>query len=117
MMAYHFYYKLHLLFQTCSTKSQPSANPLNNSTLSNWLAPTPRKSYKMFFQMVTRSLPTSHIIFIGAIVYGFGAAKPLLRHTHLPIAQIVVNVTKIGLSQLQQQHQQHYCRHNIELRN
>src|SRR5215207_4694606 len=49
------------------THFQPSFNPLNNAAPSKWLTPTPRKSYKMFFQMVTHSLPTSNIIFIGRL--------------------------------------------------
>ena len=64
------YSTLHLLFQTSSTEYQPSTNPLNNSTPSIWLVPTPRKSYKMFFQNVTHYLPTSFIISIGLVFVG-----------------------------------------------
>src|SRR5258706_4904062 len=55
-----------LIFQTRSTEYQPSPNLFNPFPPSKWLAPAPRKSYKMFFQKVTHSLPISNMICIGA---------------------------------------------------
>ncbi len=48
------YYMQGLIKQTRSTQFQRSANLLNQYVPSNWLVLTPRKSYKMFFQNVTR---------------------------------------------------------------
>ena len=44
---------------------QPSTNPTPRRAPSKRLAPTPRNSDKMFFQMVTHSIPTCCMIFVG----------------------------------------------------
>src|SRR6185503_4311127 len=65
-MVYHkfIYSTLHLLFQTCSTERQPSTNHQCAFALVFWLAPTPPKSYKMFFQNVTRLLVRYCMMFV-----------------------------------------------------
>src|SRR5689334_8045726 len=62
------------------------------------LVPTPRKSYKMFFQNATHFLPKSVMLLVGMR----RASSVLGMPTQLNMIEvIVVNVTKSGLSQLQ----------------
>ena len=63
---YPIYSYRRLNFQTCSTKTQPFTNHLNNPAPSQSLAPTSPKSYQMFFQNVTHLLSISNIINLSA---------------------------------------------------
>ncbi len=71
----------------------------------------------MFFQMVTLFVLISNILFIKGLYCSLARAKPPVDITsvgrglgvHAPKqSPNVVNVTKKGFSQLQQQHQQHH---------
>ena len=81
------YYVKGLIKQTCSTQFQRPTNFLNQYTPSKRLVPTPRKSYIMFFQNVTR-LPFISVMITMGIDVWVCRWQILLTPPHLNISHI-----------------------------